>query len=179
MFRDFHQTRKAGIPDRRRGGLILKIRNRDSFRPFVKWGIVNWKIIPFTIPIPPKCAKNGQGIGIVILYESESWFFMNGNRPTSSPRPVSVIFWTNTTVKPSPWPSWLRWQQFHQTFTYWSVSGLEVARFIKIRNRDSFCLFVKWKIGNQIPFLFLLRFLWFQFRFQFHQNVPRNRNRDS
>ena len=93
---------------------VLKIRNLDSFSPFVKWGIVNWKIIPFMIqilvPIPPKCAKNGQGIGILILYESESRFFMNQNRPTSSPRPVSVIFWTNTTVKPSPWPSWLRWQ---------------------------------------------------------------------
>ena len=136
-------------------------------------------MIPILIPIPTKCAKNGQGIGIAILNESESWFFMNRNRPTSSPRPVSVIFWTNTTVKPSPWPSWLRWQQFHQNLLI-GVSGLEVARFIKIRNRDSFCLYVKWKIGNRktIPFRFLLRFLWFQFRFQFNQNVARNRNRN-
>ena len=51
------------------------------------------------------------------------------------------------------------------------ASFLEVGLFLRIVNRDSFCLIVKWGVGNQktIPFLFL----WFQFWFHILENVPK------
>ena len=57
---------------------FLKIKNRKSLflSPVCDTGYKSF-LIPLTIPlipISPKCAKNCQGIGITILYESESTY---------------------------------------------------------------------------------------------------------